>query len=92
MNKPINNPKTEVSTLIARLRTAAEGFPMIAEHPSKLMNEAANGLEELDAQLKELKPYIDHKYPCSRRIDPRSDYSCGCGLHAIRNKALEKHS
>jgi len=39
------------STLIERLRTGAEGFPMIAEHPSKLMNEAADRLEELEAQL-----------------------------------------
>ena len=39
------------STLIERLRIGVAGFPMIAEHPSLLMTEAADRLEELDAQL-----------------------------------------
>ena len=51
MNKPINNPETKVSTLIERLRIGVAEFPIIIEHPSLLMNEAADRLEELETQL-----------------------------------------
>ena len=47
------------STLIERLRTAADGFPIIAEHPSKLMNEAADRLEESEAQLEAAQEIIE---------------------------------
>jgi len=51
------------STLIERLRTAAAGFPMIAEHPSKLMNEAADRLGELEAQLAEIARFATELAP-----------------------------
>ena len=89
------------STLIERLRIGVAGFPMIAEHPSLLMTEAADRLEELDAQLiaaEELNDDQAHRLgkaeatiEAVRGLFDDPDAKVFVRISAVK-KALEKHS
>ena len=56
-----------MSDLVKRLRNGVAEFPVIIEHPNKLMKEAADRIEELEAQVRDKGNRIDHLEEFARK-------------------------
>ena len=85
--RPVNKPLTKIERILADLKIVGGKVDPVID----LINNQADEIESLKAQLEAVRPYIQHRTTCRiNDIFDESNDGCNCGLEQALQPTQEK--